>query len=416
MRASLLLVLLFLSSLALSTATKRGSILQRAAAAQPPPPLPPSAPLGPVYLWPYPSSVTNGNAARQVSYPLQVSTYPTFSDITGAVARFNAIAFPHRATGDPGPSSYVALNIQVRDNNAPLQMGVEESYSLTIPAEGNDEISIFAETYYGALHALETLSQLVYYNFSSNTYYIPSTPWQIIDSPRFPHRGILVDTSRHYQTLPIIRRIIDSLAFSKYNVFHWHLSDSQSFPWGPESLPRLSLAAYSPSDRYSSADIEDVVEYARQRGVRVMIEFDVPGHADSWCVGYPDVCPSPTCKSPLDPSSNATWSLLQTLITEVTGGRQGAGLVTENLIHLGGDEVDLSCWSQVPRVASWLKANNFTTKDGYRYIVEGTHDIVYAAGRTPVNWDEIYDNFGKVRRYNHRYTPPCTCPTLTDHV
>jgi hexosaminidase len=400
MRASLLFALLFLSSLALISATKRGNILQRAA--QPPPPPPASD----VYLWPLPSSVSNGNVARSVSVPLSIDLEKSFPDLIDAVARFNAIAFPHRATGDPGSDAISSLYITVADNNAPLQLGVDESYRLRM---NSDPLVILnAPTYYGVLHGLETLSQLIYFNFTTGTYFIPSTPWNIADSPRFSHRGILVDTSRHYQTLPIIRRIVDSLAFAKYNVFHWHLSDSQSFPWGPESLPRLSMAAYSQSERYSSADIADVVEYARQRGVRVMLEFDVPGHAGSWCVGYPEVCPAPTCTQPLDPSSNATFALLQTLMTEVTGGRKRAGLVPEDLIHLGGDEVDLSCWSQTPRVASWLKANNFTAKDAYRYIVEGAHDIVYAAGRTPVNWDEVYDNFGKVWRLHPTYSRQST--------
>ena len=392
MRVFFSLALLLLSFVAFAAATKRGGSKQEAP--QPPPPPAQST----IYLWPLPTNVSVGNVTRQVSSPLTVEfAQGPFPDLTDALSRFNAIAFPHRATGDSGTQSISRLVVNVRDNNVPLQLGVDESYSLLIPQDPLSRvIAINANTYYGALHGLETLSQLLYFNFTSQTYFIPSTPWNIVDQPRFSHRGVLVDTSRHYQTLPIIRRIIDSLAYAKYNVFHWHLSDTQSFPWGPDSLPRLSMAAYSQTDRYTSADIEDVVEYARQRGVRVLIEFDVPGHAGSWCVGYPEVCPSPTCTQPLDPSSNATFALLQTLLTEVTGGRKRAGLVPEDLIHLGGDEVDLSCWSQVPHVAAWLTASNFTAKDAYRYLVERAHDIVYAAGRTPINWDEVYVNFGKV--------------------
>ena len=194
--------------------------------------------------------------------------------------------------------------------------------------------------------------------------------------------------------LTVVRRSALSLSLCHSLSLLGHLSDIQSFPWQSEVLPRLSMAAYSATDRYSSADIEDVVEYARQRGVRVMIEFDVPGHAASWCVGYPEVCPSPSCTMPLDPSSNATFALMQSMFNEVTGGRSRGGLVPEDLFHLGGDEVDLSCWSQVPRISDWLKANNLTSKDAYRYMVERAHDIVYAAGRTPVNWDEVWKNFG----------------------
>ena len=406
MRSFLFLALLLLASLSLIAATKRGGNIPRGA--EPIPAQPPPPPVSDdVYLWPLPASVRSGGMMRRVSYPLEVDLYPTFPDMAGATARFLSTAFPHRAVGSSGSQSLLSLEVIVRDNNVPLQLGVNESYSLYIPdTADNPIIQLYAETYYGALHGLETLSQLIYFDFNTSSYFIPSTPWLIMDAPRYTHRGILVDTSRHYQTLPIIRRIIDSLTYAKYNVFHWHLSDDQSFPWGPDSLPRLSMAAYSQSERYSSADIEDIVEYARQRGVRVMIEFDVPGHASSWCAGYPDVCPSNSCKSPLDPSSNATFALLEKLFTEVTGGRRRAGLVPDDLIHLGGDEVDLDCWTQVGSVGSWLKANNLTAKDAYRYVVERAHDLVYAAGRIPVNWDEVYQNFGKVTPAHRTTRPP----------
>ena len=279
-------------------------------------------------------------------------------------------------------------------------MGVNESYTLTIPdATANSSgpstnIQIQAATYYGAQYALETLSQLITFDFPSSTYQLANTPWHITDAPRYPHRGMMVDTARHYQTLPVLRQLVDSMAYSKYNVFHWHLSDLQSFPYQSVALPRLADAAYSAAERYSTADVADMVEYARQRGVRVMVEFDIPGHAASWCVGYPDVCPSPTCLSPLDPSANATFDLMEALFTELTGAQRGGGLLPENLFHLGGDEVDLSCWTQVDHVKQWLAATNRTDRDAYRYMVERAHDYIYKYGRTAVNWDEVYQNFG----------------------
>lgn len=264
---------------------------------------------------------------------------------------------------------------------------------MNIPETGN-AATLKANTFYGALHGLETFSQLVTFNFTSNTFSIDNLPLQVDDAPRFPHRGILLDTSRHFHSLPTIHRFIDSMAMSKYNVFHWHLSDIQSFPYHSAALPRLSMAAYSNTDKYSMSDVTEVVEYARLRGVRTMIEFDVPGHAQSWCVGYPEVCPSSTCQMPIDPSQNATFNLMETLFTEITGGAARKGMIPEDLFHLGGDEVDLSCWTTVPRVKAWLAANNMTSKDAYRYVVERAHDIIYKMGRTPINWDEVWANFG----------------------
>jgi len=152
--------------------------------------------------------------------------------------------------------------------------------------------------------------------------------------------------------------------------------------------------AYSNDERYTQDDLRGVVEYARLRGVRVVIEFDVPGHAQSWCTGYPDICPSPSCNSPLDPSSAQTWQVLSGLLGEVTGSGPGEGLFPDNFVHLGGDEVDTSCWTNTPHVAQWLASHNMTTEDAYMYFVEQAHNNVIAAGRAPVNWEEVFNHFG----------------------
>jgi hypothetical protein len=115
---------------------------------------------------------------------------------------------------------------------------------------------------------------------------------------------------RHFETLATIRRIIDSLTYAKLNVLHWHISDSQSFPLESKTYPKLWAGAFSPQERYVQADVADIVEYARARGVRVMVEFDQPGHAASWCAGYPEVCPSTTCTQPLNPATEKTFDLI----------------------------------------------------------------------------------------------------------
>jgi len=125
-----------------------------------------------------------------------------------------------------------------------------------------------------------------------------------------------------------------------------------------------------------------------------MVEVDVPGHAVSWCAGYPEVCPSSTCPQPLDPSSETTWAVLSGLLGELTGDRQGAGLFPDNFIHLGGDEVDTTCWSNTPRIVQWLQKNNMTAEQGYMYFVQQAHNMVMPANRNPVNWEEVFTHFG----------------------
>jgi len=124
-----------------------------------------------------------------------------------------------------------------------------------------------------------------------------------------------------------------------------------------------------------------------------MVEFDTPGHAASWCTGYPEVCPSPSCLEPLNPSTEATFTLISSLFNEVTGGAEGAGLFPEDLLHLGGDEVDTSCWSSSPSITAWMQQQGFTTEDAYLYFVNRTVNIALAQGRHPVNWQEVYDHF-----------------------
>merc|ERR1711966_523005 len=163
----------------------------------------------------------------------------------------------------------------------------------------------------------------------------------------------MVDTARHYETVAALKGIVASLPYSKLNVLHWHMSDSQSFPLQSITYPKLWDGSWSQSERYTQGDVAAVVEYARERGVRVMVEFDMPGHAASWCTGYPEVCPSTSCLQPLNVASNKTFDLITGLLNEMTGGQTSApgapsGLFPDDFIHLGGDEVDTSCWVKTP--------------------------------------------------------------------
>lgn len=190
----------------------------------------------------------------------------------------------------------------------------------------NDKIIINSRTVYGALRALESLSQLVMYDFDSNSYQIVGLPILIEDAPRYEHRGLLLDTSRHFQPVDFIKRTIDGISYAKLNVFHWHVVDTQSFPFQSLTFPKLWEGAYSKAERYSREDVIDIVEYGRLRGIKVMMEIDMPGHAGSWCKGYPEICPSTTCLQPLNPSNEETFKLISSLLGECTGNEKGKGI------------------------------------------------------------------------------------------
>jgi hexosaminidase len=309
--------------------------------------------------------------------------------LEAAFTRYNRIVFPHVSTPSPGLGiTELSFDVESSDESHP-QLETDEAYNLTVPKNGVAKIT--AKTVYGALRGLETFSQLVTFSFEEGIYVIETAPWNIIDKPRFPHRGLMIDTARHFQNLASIRGIVDSLPFAKLNVLHWHMVDTQSFPFQSKSSPKLWDGAYSKFERYTQQDVASIVEYARMRGVRVIVEFDMPGHAASWCKGYPEICPSSTCLQPLNVASNATFTLIDGLIDELAGAKDP--LFKDNFVHLGGDEVDTSCWSKTPAVAAWLKQRNMTPDDGYAYFVKKVAGMVLARKHRPVQWSEVFDHF-----------------------
>lgn len=353
------------------------------------------------FVWPAPSSMSQGSETASVSPSLpffKMSSGSAPKTLQGAFDRYEKLSFPH-ATGKKGSRGSTAgaissLSVSVSDvDESHPTIDTDESYTLKIAA---DEASLSAATVYGAMRGLETFSQLVQFNFDTEEYYVPRAPISVQDSPRFPHRGLMIDSARHFETLDSIRAIIDSLVYAKLNVLHWHMVDSQSFPFQSKTQPKLWDGAYSEYEKYTQDDIALIVEYARERGVRVIVEFDMPGHAASWCTGYPEICPSSTCQQPLNVANNFTFKLIDDLLGECTGGRASSkgspsGLFPDNFIHLGGDEVDTSCWTKTPAVAKWLADRNMTGDDGYAFFVKNTAAIAIAQGRRPVQWSEVYD-------------------------
>jgi hexosaminidase len=169
-------------------------------------------------------------------------------------------------------------------NNISLTYDTKEGYRLTV-FEYNDEVlaEIYAENFYGARHALETLDQLIVFDDFNDELVILNRV-EIEDQPRFKHRGISVDTSRNFYPVENIKRTIEGLAMVKMNTFHWHITDSQSIPIEFKSRPELTkLGAYSPDKVYKAAEIKDIVQFAKVRGVRVIPEFDTPAHVgEGW--------------------------------------------------------------------------------------------------------------------------------------
>lgn len=351
-------------------------------------------------IWPVPQAFSNGTGIQLVeatNLQLYINAMNS-TDLANAWSRFTLQTFQHKAVPIPIPTGGVApiqfVSIVVANYDAELQLYVSENYTLS---QGSGGINITADTVYGAYHALETLSQLIAFDFDLQNYFIRHSPWDIVDAPRFPHRGVLIDSSRHFEPIKTIKAVIDTLTMAKFNALHWHIVDAISFPYDSTTFPHLGKdSSYAPQQRFTPSDVADVVEYGRQRGIRVMAELDTPGHSGSMCYAYPDICPKPFCTSSninnwaLDITKNFTYEVVEGILTEFNT------LFPEKMIHLGGDEVDTDCWSVHPEIVSWLTERGLTLEGGYEYYVHRVQEFVWNTfpSRQVVGWQEIWDHFG----------------------
>jgi hexosaminidase len=348
-------------------------------------------------IWPKPQQHTHG----EQTYSLSPSTFKFTSTgegsdvLTGAMDRYHGLTFPDKIHSNAirfrrDLSALTSLEIAVKEKYAPMTFESDESYTLTVSSPTS---SLAANTVWGALRGLETFSQLVYQDEHGN---FLAQEGKITDFPRFHYRGFLIDTSRHFIHLPVILKHIDALAYAKYNILHWHIVDDQSFPFVSEKFPSLSnVGAYNNVTHiYSMDDVDTVIEYGRMRGIRVVPEFDTPGHTQSW-VSIKDLltpCYSggkPTGSyGPINPTLNSTYAFLKSFFGEI------AERFKDDYIHLGGDEVSFSCWESNPDIQAWMDkmgfGKNFSLLE--QYYEQHLIDIVGGLNKKYVIWQEVIDN------------------------
>ncbi|XP_038068948.1 beta-hexosaminidase subunit beta-like isoform X1 [Patiria miniata] len=265
-----------------------------------------------------------------------------------------------------------------------------ENYTLDV---SEPFASLTAHSQWGALRGLETFSQLVY---ESSLAMLVVNKTSITDFPRFAHRGFLVDTSRHFLPMDILLQFLDAMAYNKLNVFHWHIVDDQSFPYQSKEFPYMSQkGAYSPHYVYSQSDVQRVISYARDRGIRVVPEFDTPGHTQSWgsVKGLLTPCEDKSGKptgdyGPINPILNSTYAFLKPFFQEIFK------VFPDSFIHVGGDEVSFDCWKSNKDI------QNFMAKMGYgqnyskleAYYEKRFLGIVEDLLAKPIVWQEVVDN------------------------
>jgi hexosaminidase len=262
----------------------------------------------------------------------------------------------------------------------------DESYRLESTPAG---ITITAPAVVGALRALATLEQLV--STDAAGYYIPAAV--IADRPRFPWRGLLLDTGRHFMPPEVIRRTLDGMALVKLNVLHWHLSDDQGFRVESRRYPRLHGLG-SDSLYYTQDEIRALVAYAGDRGIRIVPEFDMPAHSTSWFVGYPAPASAPgpyeierrfgIFDPAFDPTREETYQFIEGFVAEMVQ------LFPDPYWHIGGDEVTGKHWNQNPRILRFKRTRRIKDNEAlHAYFNERLSRILAKHHRRMVGWDEI---------------------------
>lgn len=285
--------------------------------------------------------------------------------------------------------SSATLVIQCDHASEPVQkLGEDESYRLTITPQ---QAQLSAPNAIGVLRGVETFRQLLVSRPEGFTAPVAD----IQDAPRFPWRGLHLDVSRHWMPVEVVKRNLDGMAAVKLNVFHWHLSDDQGFRVESKRFPMLQRLG-SDGLYYTQDQIRDVIAYARDRGIRVVPEFDVPGHTTSWLAGYPQLASAPgpypierqwgVFDPTMDPTRDSTYRFLDTFIGEM------AALFPDPFFHIGGDEVTGKQWKSSAHIRGFMRRHRLkTTEELQAYFNRRLQKIVAKYGERMEGWDEILD-------------------------
>jgi hexosaminidase len=340
-------------------------------------------------LMPIPSTVQQGTGQLLIDRAFSVAV-TGFHDASLDRGVQSFVAQLSRQTGIPirlkSGAASPTLTIHADHGREQVQkLGEDESYELAMT---DSAATLTAPTPLGILHGLQTFLQLV--QPSGKGFAVPVAA--IKDQPRFPWRGLLIDVSRHFIPIDVLKRNLDGMAAVKMNVLHWHLSDDQGFRVESKKLPKLHEMG-SEGLYYTQDEIRDLIAYAHDRGIRVIPEFDTPGHSRSWFLGYPELASGPGPfrvdtengpQSVTDPTREETYKFLDKFVDEM------GKLFPDAYFHIGGDEVDGKFWDANPKIQAFKQAHGMkTNQDLQAYYNQRLQKILTKHHKIMVGWDEI---------------------------
>jgi hexosaminidase len=342
-------------------------------------------------LMPLPAKYSLGSGRLAIDQNFHASTVGQCGPIlVRALDRFaHRLSMQTGIPGQGGPLTSATLEVQCDHASKPIQaLGEDESYTLEVDSK---QARLNAPNTLGALRGLETFLQLVQQD--DEGFAVPVISIQ--DQPRFPWRGLLLDVCRHWMPIEVVKRTLDGMAAVKMNVFHWHLADDQGFRVESKRFPKLQGMG-SDGHYFTQAQVREVIEYARDRGIRVVPEFDIPGHSTSWLVGYPELGTDPgpyqierhwgIFDPTLDPSKEAVYQFLEKFVGEM------APLFDDQYFHIGGDEVNGKQWTASEHVQAFMKRESLKDiHQFHRYFNRRLQAIVQKHGKRMEGWDEILE-------------------------
>jgi hexosaminidase len=341
-------------------------------------------------LMPLPEHVTAGEGQFLIDGSFSVGL-EGYTEPRLLLARQRFLDRLSRETGIPFESqtqaSQLSFTIKTGEASAPVQqLGEDESYHLKVTA---NHVQLTAANPLGVLHGLQTFLQLV--RITPQGFSVPVVA--IDDEPRFPWRGLMLDAGRHFMPLPVIERNLDGMEAVKLNVFHWHLSDNQGFRVESSQFPLLHGKG-SGGLFYTQKQIGEVIQYARERGIRVVPEFDIPCHTTAWFLGYPDLASGKGPYQPetrwgifdpaMDPTRESTYQFLDKFLGEMTA------LFPDAYFHIGGDECNGKEWDANPQIKAFMTAHGLQDDAALQsYFTGKVQKLVAGHHKIMEGWDEV---------------------------
>ncbi|WP_313697713.1 family 20 glycosylhydrolase [Pantoea sp.] len=350
----------------------------------------PLAQASPLPLMPWPQQVEQPASGGALTLTPPLTLQISGDHLAGAEARWlerisNQTGWPLLPATQPVVAPTIRIVIAEAVDPLPLPDS-DERYQLQVNGDG---VLLTAHSRFGAMRGMETLLQLIQNGEQGTT--IPYVT--IHDHPRFPWRGVLIDTARHFMPVETLKRQIDGIAAARMNVFHWHLTDDQGWRFASSHYPQLQQKA-SDGNYYSQQQMREIVKYATDRGVRVVPELDIPGHASALAVAMPELISAPgpwqiergwgVFKPLLDPSNEQVYQVIDTLVGEM------AAIFPDPWLHIGGDEVDPTQWNDSPTIQQFMREHGL--KDAHAlqaYFNQRVEKILEAHQRQMMGWDEI---------------------------